>query len=278
MKILKTGDKGQDVKDLNTWLNHFGFKDDKGKLPDKTSELFDATTRQALKRYQRKVGLIDTGKYDEITQKMLPQYKFGQTVAVQKDSDGCYTSPRYFMDSRMKQDTNTWCALNVIQQTFKELFNIDLVESDLYKYGYTGSDGTAPAGLKAIFMKLADKYNVKIKIETFSKKEISWEEIGIAVARADKAVFYHELYKDKWGHWDYCVSVCNKNIYMANSLQGQVIGYPKATMESWFSGITSDDSIYFVTENVKDSDFSDPIFLLLEGFIMNIYGMDESYN
>ncbi|MTK13868.1 MAG: peptidoglycan-binding protein [Clostridiaceae bacterium] len=61
MKELKTGDKGKEVLNLNTWLNHFGFRDDNGKLPDKTSDLFDAKTRQAPKRYQRKVGLIDTG-------------------------------------------------------------------------------------------------------------------------------------------------------------------------------------------------------------------------
>ncbi|MTK13869.1 MAG: hypothetical protein F8N39_17940 [Clostridiaceae bacterium] len=63
----------------------------------------------------------------------------------------------------MKQDGDTWCALNVIQQVWKELFNIDLVESDLYKYGYTGSEGTGPADLKAILMKLADKYMSKLK-------------------------------------------------------------------------------------------------------------------
>ncbi|UTB32704.1 MAG: peptidoglycan-binding protein [Methanobacterium sp. ERen5] len=247
MKELKTGDKGKQVLNLKTWLNHFGFKDDHGKLPDKTSDLFDVTTRQALKRYQRKVGLIDTGKYDEKTEQMLPNYKFGQSVGAFKDADGCYTSPRYFKDSRMKQDYGTWCALNVIQQVWKELFNIDLKESDLNKYGYTDENGTAPAGLKAILIDLAKKYNVRITIETHSKKDISWEEIGIAVGRADKAVFYHELYKNKWGHWDYCVSVCNKNIYMANSLQGTVIGYSKATMESWFGGITSDDSVYIVS-------------------------------
>jgi len=247
MKELKTGDKGKDVQDLKTWLNKYKFRDDKGNLPDKTSDLFDATTRQALKRYQRKVGLIDTGKYDEATQKMLPKYTSGQDAGPFKDSDGCWTSPRFFKDSRMKQDGSTWCALNAIQQVWKELFNIDLVESDLYKYGYTGSNGTGPAELKAILMALADKYKVKIKIETYNKKDISWDDIGVAVARADKAVFYHELYKNKWGHWDYCVSVCPKNIYMANSLQGVVIGYPKATMESWFSGITSDDSVYIVS-------------------------------
>ncbi len=59
MITLKTGDKGNDVKDLKTWLNHFGFKDDAGKPVDKTSDLFDASTRQALKRYQRKIGLIE---------------------------------------------------------------------------------------------------------------------------------------------------------------------------------------------------------------------------
>ncbi|MBZ2167026.1 peptidoglycan-binding domain-containing protein [Methanobacterium spitsbergense] len=189
MRTLEAGMSGTDVTTLKTWLNKYGFKDDKGLKLNTGSNLFDVSTRQALKRFQRKVGLVDTGKFDAITQKMLPKYKPGDSVPVQKDIDGCWTSPRYLMDSNMKQDTNTWCALNVIQQVWKEMFNIFITEESLYKYGYTGPSGTGPAEIKAILMKLANKYNVKIKIETYSKKEISWDDIGIAVARTDKGVF-----------------------------------------------------------------------------------------
>jgi hypothetical protein len=63
------------------------------------------------------------------------------------------------------------------------------------------------------------------------------------------AVFFHELYKAHpgWGHWNYCVAVCKDNVLMANSLQGAVVAYSKATMESWFASITNDNAVYVVT-------------------------------
>ncbi len=101
-------------------------------------------------------------------------------------------------------------------------------------------------------MRLATELNVKVTINTYSKRDISWDDIGKAIADPNKGVFFHELYKNQWGHWDYCVSVCPINIYMANSLQSRVIGYPRATIESWFKGITSDDSIYIVKKALKN--------------------------
>lgn len=164
-----------------------------------------------------------------------------------KDKDGCYTSPRYHEDTVwMKQADDTWCALNVIQQVYKELYNLDVLEKDLYSYGYTGSGGTAPSHLKHILLDYIRKKGHEVTIETYPFKSIGWEKIGQAVANPNIAVFFHELYQNKWGHYDYCVSVCPKNIYMANSLQGKVIGYPRATMESWFKGIVSDNSVYLI--------------------------------
>lgn len=55
MKELKTGDEGKDVLNLKTCLNHFKFRDDTGKSLNLKIDLFDASIRQALKRYQRKV-------------------------------------------------------------------------------------------------------------------------------------------------------------------------------------------------------------------------------
>jgi len=164
-----------------------------------------------------------------------------------KDKDGCYTSPRYHENTVwMKQADDTWCALNVIQQVYKELYNLDVLEKDLYSYGYTGSGGTAPSHLKHILLDYIRKKGHEVTIETYPFKSIGWEKIGQAVANPNIAVFFHELYQNKWGHYDYCVSVCPKNIYMANSLQGKVIGYPRVTMESWFNGIVSDNSIYLI--------------------------------
>ncbi len=136
MRILQTGDSGTDVTTLKIWLNKMGFRDDKGKSLIATSNIFDVSTRQALKRFQRKVGLPDTGKFDLATQKALPQYNQTKPVeqpkpvetAIRKDSDGCWTSPKYLKDSNMKQDTSTWCALNVVQQVFYELFGKVITE------------------------------------------------------------------------------------------------------------------------------------------------------
>ncbi|MBZ2166278.1 hypothetical protein [Methanobacterium spitsbergense] len=175
-----------------------------------------------------------------------PEPKPAPIVVNNPDKNGCYWSPRYLKDSNMKQDTGTWCALNAIQQAWKELFNIFVTEESLYKYGWTGPTGTGPNEFKKIVAKLAAATKVKVQIVTYSKKDISWDEIAKAAGDPKIAVVFHELYKDTWGHWDYNVGVCPINIYMANSLQGKLIGYSRATMESWFNGITSDNSIYFI--------------------------------
>ena len=79
MRELKTNDKGQDVVTLKTWLNKYEFRDDPGKALNVKSDLFDASTRQALKRFQRKIGLIDTGIFDSKTQTLLPNYNLVTT-------------------------------------------------------------------------------------------------------------------------------------------------------------------------------------------------------
>lgn len=163
------------------------------------------------------------------------------------DKDGCLNSPRYLKDSDMKQNKGTWCALNAIQQLFMELYGLKVKEEDLYKYGFTGIDGTAPKDLATILTTHAKKLGKQVKIETFTFKQMGWDKIGQAVANPNIGVFFHELYKNTDGHYDYPVSICPKNIYMANSLEGKVIGYPRATMEKWFQGISA-NSIWIVTK------------------------------
>jgi peptidoglycan hydrolase-like protein with peptidoglycan-binding domain len=252
------------VKESQAWLNGRGFTDKDGHKLVEDNKL-GLLTESAVSKFQTKAKSMGLYPYkvdgNPLKYTQLAMVEYDKKIAAQtskpvplattiKTTDSCKYSPRYLKDHNIKQDTSTWCALNAVQQVFYELFGVLVEEKTLFNYGYTTSSGTGPNEIKAIIMRLAKQLNVKVKITTYDKSDISWDGIGKLVESATDAVFFHELYKahSGWGHWDYCVGVCPINVYMANSLQGAVVGYSKPTMESWFKGITSDNSVYVVTK------------------------------
>jgi len=68
-KILKAGDKGQEVTKLQDKLNHLGFN------AGQVDGIFGGQTESALKRFQQKVGIVVDGIYGPITRAKLESYK-----------------------------------------------------------------------------------------------------------------------------------------------------------------------------------------------------------
>lgn len=217
-------------------------------ISDSGEKLTDKEIREQIKTCKSHMakGVFLFRWYGKPIVKSETQTNTTTTTDFKPDGEGCYNSPRFLEDSNMFQNDDTWCGLNVIQQIFKELFNILVLESDLYKYGYTGSGGTAPADLKKIIIAHAKKLGHEVTIEVNSLESLTWKGVGERVANPDIGVFFHENYKQTWGHYDYCVSVCPINIYMANSLEGKVIGYSRGTVESWFRDFAGGRNIYSV--------------------------------
>jgi N-acetylmuramoyl-L-alanine amidase len=68
LKVLGNGDKGDQVKAMQILLEAYGCK---GKMDSKKYGSFGSNTEAAVKSYQKKVGLPQTGKCDEKTWKEL---------------------------------------------------------------------------------------------------------------------------------------------------------------------------------------------------------------
>ena len=64
LKVLKSGDKGEQVKAMQILLEAAGCK---GKMDAKKYGSFGSKTEAAVKSYQKKVGLPQTGKCDALT-------------------------------------------------------------------------------------------------------------------------------------------------------------------------------------------------------------------
>jgi len=82
MRTLQYGLSGSDVLDLKKMLNNLKFRDDNGKSLNTNTNVFDVPCRQALKRGQRKLGLVDDGIYGPISQIAFPNYDPSKPVLV----------------------------------------------------------------------------------------------------------------------------------------------------------------------------------------------------
>lgn len=125
MATLAKGSTGKEVKGLQNWLNWQGFTDDNGnKLKEDGG--FGDLTKQAVKKFQRAVGIKDDGIYGPISQRAA--YNWGKAHPNGKQSTAPATSGK----------GPNWIALEEVIGTFntaQELFN-RLKSSCKYKYYY----------------------------------------------------------------------------------------------------------------------------------------------
>lgn len=157
-------------------------------------------------------------------------------------TDGIIWSPRFLRDSNIVQDTNYFCALNAIQQSIYELYGALVVENTMSSIAGTTTAGTDHAGIERAFKSKSKEVSGKegtIKWQYFS--ETGWAKVAEIVKDPDKALFFHDLYRKTWGHYEYAAGVdLNKKIVIiANSLSGGYLEYRSFTdMESYINGIS----------------------------------------
>ncbi|KUK74739.1 MULTISPECIES: hypothetical protein [Methanobacterium] len=156
------------------------------------------------------------------------------------DSDGCYRSKRYLTDANIKQDTNYWCACNIFQQIMYELYGLIISESEIAKAMGTTKDGTGHKEIISGGKTIAQRYGHNISIEFRNYSDMTEEELGKLVAHRDVGLFIHDLYKLKWGHYEYLIGLCiASGIYVvANSLSGGYIeNRSRSTTQSYINGM-----------------------------------------
>lgn len=146
--------------------------------------------------------------------------------------------------SGMGQCTGYYCACNSLQQSFYRLTGIKVDEKTIAGWAGTTSDGTDHAGINTAVAKFNKKYNKNIKINWYNFSELSWTKISEFIKKG--AVFFHLLYRNKWGHYEPIQSV-GDTLKILNSLgnscgSGTYCGYiesrSKSKQKSYINGIS----------------------------------------
>jgi len=144
----------------------------------------------------------------------------------------------------MGQCTGFYCACNSLQQSFYRLTGIKVEEKTIAGWAGTTSDGTDHAGINTAVAKFNKKYNKNIKINWYNFSELNWTKISEFIKKG--AVFFHLLYRNKWGHYEPIQSVGDP-LKILNSLgdscgSGTYCGYienrSKSEQKSYINGIS----------------------------------------
>lgn len=144
----------------------------------------------------------------------------------------------------MGQCTSFYCACNSLQQSFYRLTGIKVDEKTIAGWAGTTSDGTDHAGINTAVAKFNKKYNKNIKINWYNFSELSWTKIAEFIKKG--AVFFHLLYRNRWGHYEPIQSV-GDSLKILNSLgdscgSGTYCGYienrSKSEQKSYINGIS----------------------------------------
>lgn len=149
------------------------------------------------------------------------------------------------------QCTGYYCACNSLQQAFYRLTGILVDEKTIAGWAGTTSDGTDHSGINTAVAAFNKKYGKNVKIEWYNFSELSWDKIKEMLKKG--AIFFHLLYRLKWGHYEPIMSVGDV-LKILNSL-GDYCNYPaycgyietrsKATQKSYINGI-SQKSVAFL--------------------------------
>lgn len=174
------------------------------------------------------------------------------------------SEPYLLSSSWVKQDYDTSCALNSIQQSVYKLTGLKISESTMYKLGYTGSTGTSHEGIKKIIEWINRSYKQKLTIQFKNLSDFGstskerWTNIGTLMSRKDTAIFAHIGYtnggttcnnKDNWhGHYEVfdIVNVSTMYIRALNSLSGGYLQDRKISVEECFMKRISQPSIIII--------------------------------
>lgn len=201
----------------------------------------------------------------EVTYKTRPKvvYLTGNTTATNNTvssnrlksyitTTGCYKG--------MSQDTPYYCGCCALSQCLYRLTGIKIAQSIIASVAGTTTAGTGHQGLNTAVAWFNKKYkqNIRITWKNFSdlgsNDAARWNKLQSLINTG--AVFWHCLYKLKWGHYETPKQVNNTTVTVLNSLGnkcgsqcycGYVENRNKSTALSYLKGI-SQPSIAILTK------------------------------
>ena len=250
---LKRGSKGETVKEVQNLLKKLSYYN--GRVDGDYGTL----TETAVKNYQKKNNLLQDGIVGPITCKKLQagttpsEYTiFTNTHLCEKQQPDCagQISPYH-------------CGPHSIKQSLRRFGITKYTEKQIGQYAGTTSSGTGHAGLETAIYKIAKLEGINLKVEwknfsdLGSNKAERFKKYGDLMTDPNKAVFHHELYRNRYGHYSLLKQVNTENsaLTVQNSLGNRCgsgyYGYMESrgynTQVSYLQGI-SQKSICIITK------------------------------
>lgn len=138
------------------------------------------------------------------------------------------------------------CGPHSLMQGYYNLTGIHINELTLASACGTTTAGTSHQGLATGLAWLNKKYNTNITIEWKNFSDLGWTELQKLIDDPNTSVFWHELYRNKWGHYSFANHVTG-SLNVLNSLGSKCrspayCGYQErrsqSTQRSYWRGIS----------------------------------------
>lgn len=251
------------MKTLQTLLTQ------KKKYTGKVDGDYGVYTENAVKAYQREQRLTVDGVFGPVTCRKLNGTTPTPTPKPSSNSTRTYT---IFTNTRLcekqvpdcaGQISPYHCACHAIKQILNRLGITGYSERTIGNYAGTTTAGTSHQGIETAIAKIARLEGVTLKVEWKNFSDLGssskerWRKYGDLMTDDNKAVFHHELYRLKYGHYSLLkqVNVNSMLLLVQNSLGNRYgsgyCGYTESrncsTQESYLNGI-SQKSICIVTK------------------------------
>lgn len=239
--ISHTIDKADYTKIIK---NFIAFVENKKRLPNyvlinnkKVSvKLYTAFVSYILYKYSV------NGKYPTKQTIKTDIYKKPETLHDYLTNEGC---------NGMGQCTSYYCGPNSLQQMFYRLTGIKVDESTIAGWAGTTTDGTDHDGLNTAVAMFNKKYNKNVKIEWYNFSELGFDKCKELMKKG--ALFFHLLYRNKYGHYEVPKTIYENTLDILNSLGdkcgttsycGYIENRTKAEQKSYISGISQKSVAY----------------------------------
>lgn len=258
---LKRGSKGDKVREAQTLLSSRGFYG--GRIDGD----FGSYTEEAVRNFQRSQGgLAVDGVVGPVTCRKLQGSTPTPTGNHSYYKNGIYHSGEHWVGTgcnKMGQCNSYYCGCCALRQQLTKLGIENYAQSKIASYAGTTTGGTSHGGLETAIAKISRETGILLKVEwkNFSdfgsNQRARFEGIGKLLAQQNKALIHHDLYKNRYGHYESIqeVNMNNNTCLVLNSLGSKCnspayCGYKETrswnTMQSYYGGI-SQRSICIIT-------------------------------
>lgn len=274
IKVNKAPDKtGETVKlDLSKTeylkeaKEYYQFIEEKGRLPNYSS-IKGKKVKQRVMIYSLAKILVWYGDH----KKTLPDTcRFYTSETVKKTSTTKTTTKTTTTNAKKKyghatksgcdqrgQNNGYYCGCHSLQEVFRNLTGKVVPQKTIASVCGTTTSGTDHDGLNTCVAWFNKKYGFNLKVEWKNFSDLGWSGVKKIVNSDNKDCVIHNLYRNKWGHYEVINSISDSNIKVQNSLgdkcsSGCYCGYvenrPPATFRNYIAGI-SQKSVMVITKN-----------------------------